>query len=268
MEENSPIFDGNNQPPVIDGINPQPNGEKSKRIVVIILIFFTFLLISFVGYKVLINYFITRQYSEIPFTNDFPPDSTREVVVYLDNFKEILIENPPIGNKENGYKLGRTVQDGETWEEDIDGVGSTKYYVRYYKNYKDFFGERLLGTVNVDGKTYEYISKVDGNEKTGSGSGSVWSKEDTVDANGYKGYRIIGYYNPMESETEPSTGDFRGIDNSSGKYISTAIVLEEIFSGVSGVLEFGYFASGDSDCTTFPADFQLVLRNTIVDYEK
>jgi len=182
-----------------------------------------------------------------------------DIVIPLDGDKEILVSNPPSRGDSN-FRLVTDFSDRKKWENNAFLSDSTIYYIDYFKDKSKLFGDGSLGSVTVDGYTYKYIDK---SVEDGAGSGSVWSTQDTMNLNGYKAYRIIGYSNAPQGE-DPSSADFRGIRNSSGTRISCAFILGDIFDGVEGAIKFSYITSGDSNICSQSAffNFSITMRDT------
>jgi len=272
MEENKPVVP--NTPPVQEGEikmeEPKQEEKKSKTkvwlIVVIAVLFLVILLVVAIVFliKPLFSDILSpTEVSEV--FEEYEPDVQEEpsesnvglIVVELEDGRELVLSNVPTVFDDQGYELISEDENRKVWMDNNEGYGSTSYLVTYYT--ESSFGGEDLETVTVDGTTYEYLQKTDGIDADGAGIGVVWSQESTVDVNGYPAYEVISYYNPMIDEETPSTGDFEGIDNSSGVKISCLFDLSKIFDNVEGFIEFGEVSAfeGINTCEYFTTDFSM-----------
>jgi hypothetical protein len=275
MEENNPVVP--NTPPIQEGEvkKEQPIQEEKKPkskvwlIVILAVLFFVILIIVAIVFliKPLFSDILSpTEVSEV--FEEYEPDIQEEpsesnvglIVVDLEDGRELVLSNVPTVYEDQGYDLISDEEDRKAWMDNGEGYGSTSYLVTYYSD--SSFGGDDLETVTVDGTTYEYLQKTDGIDADGAGTGVVWSPESTVDVNGYPAYEVISYYNPIIDEDTPSTGDFEGVDNSSGVKISCLFDLSKIFDDVDGYIEFGEISAseGINTCEYFTTDFSMSVE--------
>lgn len=275
MEEIKPVVP--NTPPVQEGEvkKEEPIQEEKKPkskvwlIIVLAVLFFVILLIVAIVFliKPLFSDILTpTEVSEVfeeyePDVQDDPSESNVGlIVVDLEDGRELVLYNVPTVFEDQGYELISDDEDRKAWMDNNEGYGSTSYLVTYYSD--SSFGSDDLETVTVDGTTYEYLQKTDGIDADGAGTGVVWSTENIVNVNGYPAYEVISYYNPMIDDDTPSTGDFEGVDNSSGVKISCLFDLSKIFDDVDGYVEFGEISAfeGINTCEYFTTDFSMSVE--------
>lgn len=275
MEEIKPVVP--NTPPVQEGEvkKEEPIQEEKKPkskvwlIIVLAVLFFVILLIVAIVFliKPLFSDILTpTEVSEV--FEEYEPDVQEDpsesnvglIVVDLEDGRELVLYNVPTVFEDQGYELISDDEDRKAWMDNNEGYGSTSYLVTYYSD--SSFGSDDLETVTVDGTTYEYLQKTDGIDADGAGTGVVWSTENIVNVNGYPAYEVISYYNPMIDDDTPSTGDFEGVDNSSGVKISCLFDLSKIFDDVDGYVEFGEISAfeGINTCEYFTTDFSMSVE--------
>ncbi|KUK77335.1 MAG: hypothetical protein XD93_0397 [candidate division WS6 bacterium 34_10] len=275
MEEIKPVVP--NTPPVQEGEvkKEEPIQEEKKPkskvwlIIVLAVLFFVILLIVAIVFliKPLFSDILTPTEVSKVF-EEYEPDVQEDpsesnvglIVVDLEDGRELVLYNVPTVFEDQGYELISDDEDRKAWMDNNEGYGSTSYLVTYYSD--SSFGSDDLETVTVDGTTYEYLQKTDGIDADGAGTGVVWSTENIVNVNGYPAYEVISYYNPMIDDDTPSTGDFEGVDNSSGVKISCLFDLSKIFDDVDGYVEFGEISAfeGINTCEYFTTDFSMSVE--------
>jgi hypothetical protein len=184
-----------------------------------------------------------------------------DIVIDLDNQKQLFIKNPPYSVEGSRYRLQSDTGNIVIWSDNSENTGSTKSFFTYYANPEGYFDTTTPETETVNGITYEYVSKTDGADADGSGIGVVIDRTNPVTVNNYKIYNVISYYNPVGEES--SSGDFLGLDNVSGIKMSCLLELNQIDPQVNGLLEYSTSSAteGYQSCDTyFDNDFSIEIR--------
>jgi hypothetical protein len=184
-----------------------------------------------------------------------------DIVIDLDNQKQLLIKNPPYSVEESRYVIESDTGNIVIWSDNSENIGSIKSFFTYYANSQEYFDTTTPEIETVNSITYEYVSKTDGEDADGSGIGIVIDRTNPVTVNNYKIYNVISYYNPAGEE--PSTADFLGLDNVSGIKVSCLFELNQIDPQVDALLEYSTSSAigGYQSCDTyFDDDFSIEIR--------
>jgi cell division protein FtsL len=245
--------------------------KKVKKQKVLIISLFVLLILLICGIVYVVGFtnifedsdeYVTQETPISQEADEEPEETFSEgIVIETDSGEEIYLNNLPNSIEDTEYVLVSTGETKQVWEDNSEGYASTSYIIEYYHNSQDLFGDSNSETVVVDGETYVYVSKTDGEDAYGSGMGTVYNRESSKDINGYPAYELISYYNSPIDEDTSSSGDFYGVDNVSLTGISCAFKLSEISPELDGAILFTIASAAESyACEELGPDFEIEIK--------
>ena len=242
---------------------------KKRKVLIIILIILLLIFVAVGIYVFSMSKPIEEteeEQAELPFPQSrVQVDAeARSIGIETDEGKKIVLKNVPNSIDDTEYVLVNTDEESIVFQDNYEGYGSTTYLVEYYMDSEDLFGDGSLETVVVDEDTYVYLSKSDGEDSDGSGVGRVYNREADEVVNDYPAYQLINYYNPSSGPSDSSSGDFKGLDQSTWLGSNCAFKLKDIADDLKGAIVFIVADSGASNaCEVLGPEFEISVEDPI-----
>jgi hypothetical protein len=255
----------------MDQIKNTPIQQKKRKVLLtVLLIILSILLLSTAGYIIYTNFLNQREQTqeeekpqEVEKRNDRYYQG--EVVIELGD-EELVLSNVEVLSEDDEYRLVKDLEDSKVLTNNAPRYASTIYRIEYYSDITDILpNDEERETVTVEGITYEYLRKIQGDGEYTAGHGTVIDPDDMANVNGYEAYKLISYYNvPLGGNI--TSGEFRGLENSSVSNISCLFDLNKLDLDVQGGIEIsiGSAVEGLNGCYLLGSNFDITVRDNIL----